>query len=139
MKKCSFCAEEIKDAATKCKHCKSDLSINAKSDTASIEKCPFCKEQIQLNSLKCKHCGGNIAKIKKQALVAPVAFGCLLVIILFFLIILFSSDSNNNDSLEEFRKARDEAQKNEANAQHLKDLMDTTKQLQDQGYEIKVK
>ena len=84
--KCPFCAEEIKDEATKCKHCKSDLAINAKSDTASKE--------VKI----------NIASPKKQSKAKSIAIGCLIIfaviIILSAIISTLSSFSNSSGEFD---------------------------------------
>lgn len=44
MKKCTFCAEEIKDEAIKCKHCGSNVSGSAVDNNAAFgaRKCLQC-------------------------------------------------------------------------------------------------
>jgi len=88
--KCPFCAEEIKDEATKCKHCKSNLDINAKSDIAS------------------KEVKTNIASPKKHSKAKSIVIGCLIIfaiiIILNAIISTLSSFSNSSASGEFYDK-----------------------------------
>lgn len=50
---CPFCAEEVKAAAVKCKHCGSALPLAVPAHQGT---CPYCKEAINPKATKCKHC-----------------------------------------------------------------------------------
>ncbi len=50
---CPYCKEEIRDDATKCKHCGSSVAPERPSHEGT---CPYCKEQIHSEAIKCKHC-----------------------------------------------------------------------------------
>ena len=54
---CPHCKEEIKEEATKCKHCHSRLNPKIPTHDGT---CPFCKEEIQKEATKCKHCKSNL-------------------------------------------------------------------------------
>ncbi|MFZ4707622.1 MAG: hypothetical protein ACOYMF_16600 [Bacteroidales bacterium] len=74
---CPFCKEEIQRGATKCIHCKSNLSVSEgqisstnypkdnliayELNTPSTVLCPFCKEEIQRGATKCIHCKSNLS------------------------------------------------------------------------------
>jgi hypothetical protein len=51
---CPACAETIKAAAIKCKHCGTMLS------EIKIVECPYCSENISANDIICRHCNSNI-------------------------------------------------------------------------------
>ena len=61
-KECPACAETIKIAAIKCKHC--GVMLN---EIAPID-CPFCKEKILKNDVFCKHCNTDISSLEREVI-----------------------------------------------------------------------
>ena len=56
MKQCPYCAEDIKDAAIFCKHCRRDIGG---SQAATTRSCPFCHNIISIDAKTCSACGDD--------------------------------------------------------------------------------
>lgn len=93
MKPCPFCAEEIKEAAVKCKHCGSMLGAASPllrpevqpAVSAGTPRCPSCGNAIAPDAASCSRCGVQLRpahvvtertskQLKLQHLFACLAF-----------------------------------------------------------------
>jgi len=88
MKKCPYCAEEIQNEATKCRHCKNDLSNNS---TAGAILNPGLKDF----EIFMRQYGSNWTLINKtktilsyQRIVSAKKGSCLLALILMFIFLI---------------------------------------------------
>ena len=55
---CPYCKEVVKQDATRCKHCHSNLTPE-RLEHGGI--CPYCKEDINPEAVRCKHCLADLA------------------------------------------------------------------------------
>ncbi|MFC1588094.1 hypothetical protein ACFL54_07280 [Planctomycetota bacterium] len=76
IKQCLFCAEDIKSAATKCKHCRSMLNNTGKSESNKEVSLSTGRSSAkpELSPDTCSNCGGKLYKTYYKFVLAPVAF-----------------------------------------------------------------
>jgi hypothetical protein len=53
---CPFCKEEVKQDATRCKHCQAIIPPAPTHQGV----CPYCKESINPAAIRCMHCKSNL-------------------------------------------------------------------------------
>lgn len=101
LKDCPFCGEQVLSIASKCKHCKSDLTsglsmqtqqprpspatgqTSAAPQNAEWEECSSCKCKVPPNAKHCPHCNADLKPGCFKA-----GLGCLGILLLLGGIIL---------------------------------------------------
>jgi hypothetical protein len=63
-RQCPFCKEDIKQAATRCKHCLSTIPAEVPGHGGV---CPFCKEDINVEAVRCPHCAADFGTYAQYA------------------------------------------------------------------------
>ena len=75
-KKCPYCAETILAVASKCKHCKSDLTLRqSNTNQTATRQCPKCKMIVDKEASVCPHC-----RSKKPPALWAVVVAALIVL-----------------------------------------------------------